>query len=208
MNKIQAVIKTCYYINTKACYGLGKTSNNRHWKFYALNMHRTYLNTVYKIFKGISAKGDMQRLKLKKYQLSLLFLCSMHTHRIDDRQIDDRLLLFFIGSVMSCMMPWTTAHQASLFLTISQSLPKFMSIELVMSSNHPILCHPFLLLPSVLLSVRVFSSDLALGIRWPKYWCFSFSLSPSSEYSGLISFRTDGFDHLVVQGTLQNFIDR
>ena len=87
--------------------------------------------------------------------------------------------------------PWTTALQAPLSFTISQSLLKFMSIESVIPFNHLILCLPLLLLPPVFLSIRVFSNELALCIRWPKYWSFSFSISPSSEYSGLISFRMD-----------------
>ena len=87
--------------------------------------------------------------------------------------------------------PWTAAHQASLSITNSQSLPKFMSIELVMSSNHLILCRPLLLLPSIFPSIRVFSNKSVLHIRWPKYWSFSFNISPSNEHSGLISFRMD-----------------
>ena len=99
--------------------------------------------------------------------------------------------------------PWTTALQASLCFTVSQSLLQLMSIESVMPSNHLILCHP-LLLPSVLPSSRVFFNESALHIRWPKYWSFSFSVSPSNEYSGLISFRTDWFALLAVQGTLKS----
>ena len=99
--------------------------------------------------------------------------------------------------------PWTAARQAPRSLTISQSFPKFMSTESVMPSNHLILCHP-LLLPSVLPSSRVFFNESALHIRWPKYWSFSFSVSPSNEYSGLISFRTDWFALLAVQGTLKS----
>ena len=102
--------------------------------------------------------------------------------------------------------PWTAAHPASLSSTISHSLLKFMSIELVMLSHHLILCRPLLLLPSIFPSISVFPSALALGIRWPKYWSFSFSVSPSSEYSGLISFRIDWFDLLAAQGTLTNSI--
>ena len=98
--------------------------------------------------------------------------------------------------------PWTAAYQASLSITNSQSLLKLMSIESVMPSNHLILCHPFLHLPSVFLSIRVFANESVLHIRWPKYWSFSFSISPSNEYSGLISFRIDWFDLLEVQGTL------
>ena len=90
--------------------------------------------------------------------------------------------------------PWTAARQASLSFTLSQSLLKFMSIESVMPSNHLILCHPLLLLPSVFPSIRVFSSESALHIRWPKYWSFSFSIRSSNEYSGLISFRMDWLD--------------
>ena len=89
--------------------------------------------------------------------------------------------------------PWTAAHKASLSFTNSRSLHKLMSIELVMPSNHLILCHPLLLLPSIYPSIRVFSNESALRMRWPKYWSFSFSISPSNEYSGLISFRIDWF---------------
>ena len=94
--------------------------------------------------------------------------------------------------------------QASLTFTLSQSLLRFMFIELVMPSKHLILCRPLLLLPSIFPSTRVFSSESALHIRWPKYWSFSFSISPSNEYSGLIFFRIDWFDLLVVQGTLKS----
>ena len=97
--------------------------------------------------------------------------------------------------------PWTTAHQASLSITNSRSLLKLMSIELVMPSNYLILCHPPLLPPSILPSIRVFSNESALRIRWPKYWSFSFSISSSNEHPGLISFRMDWFDLLAVQGT-------
>ena len=100
--------------------------------------------------------------------------------------------------------PWTSAHQASLSFTISQSLLNLMSIESVMLSNHLILCHPLLLLPSVFLSTRVFSNELALRIKWPKHW--SFSISPSNEYSGLISFRVDSFDLLAVQKILKSLL--
>ena len=102
---------------------------------------------------------------------------------------------------MASVTPWTIARQASLSFTISCSLLKLMSIELVMPSNHLILCHPILLLLSIFLSIRVFSSELTLPIRWPKYWSFSFSISPSNEYSGLISFRIDLLDLLAFQGT-------
>ena len=99
--------------------------------------------------------------------------------------------------------PWTAARQASLSITNYQSFPKPMSIELVMPSNHLILCHPLLLLPSIFPNIRVFSNESALPIRWPKYWSFSFNISPSNEHPGLISFRMDWLDLLAVQGTLK-----
>ena len=95
---------------------------------------------------------------------------------------------------------WTAARQACLSFTISQSLLKLKSIELVMPSNHLILCHPLLLLPSIFPSIRVFSNESIFHIRWPKYWSFSFNISPSNEYLGLISFNNDCFDLLAVQG--------
>ena len=99
------------------------------------------------------------------------------------------------------MTPWVTARWAFLSITISQSLLKLMSIESVMSSNRLFLCHPLLLLPSVFPSIRVFSESV--HISWPKFWSFSFSISPSNDYSGLISFRIDWFDFLAIQGTLK-----
>ena len=102
--------------------------------------------------------------------------------------------------------PWTAACQASLSITNSQSLLKLMSIKSVMPSNHLILCHPFLLPPSIFPSIRVFSNESVLCIRWPKDWNFSFDISPSNEYSGLISFRTDRLDLLAVQGTLKSLL--
>ena len=111
---------------------------------------------------------------------------------------------------LSCVQlfatPWTAAHQTSLSITISLSSLKLMSIESVMPSNHLILCHPLLHLPSIFPSIRVFSKESVLCIRWPKYWSFSFCLSPSSEYSGLISFRIDWLDLLAVQGTLKSLL--
>ena len=101
---------------------------------------------------------------------------------------------------------WTTTHQAALSFTISQSLLKLMSIESMMPSNHLILCHSLLLLSSIFPNIRVFSNELALPIRGPKYWSFCLSISPSNEYSGLISFRIDWFDLLAVQGTLKSLL--
>ena len=104
------------------------------------------------------------------------------------------------------MISWIAACQASLSFTISQSFLKLMPIELVMPSNHLILCHPLLFLPSIFPRIRVFSNESALHIRWPKYWSFSFSTSPSNEYLGLISFRIDWFDLPEVQGTLKSLL--
>ena len=101
---------------------------------------------------------------------------------------------------------WTAVPQASLSFTISWSLLKLMSIESAMPYNHPILCHPLLLLPSIFPNIRLFSNESVLRIRWPKYWSFSFSISPSNEYSGLISFRMDWFDLLAVQRTLKSLL--
>ena len=122
-----------------------------------------------------------------------LLLCFMKEFIVD--QSLSRVLLFATA--------WTVAHQASLSFTISLSLLKLISIESMMPSN---LCHSLLLMPSIFLSIRVFSSESAVCIRWPKYWSFSFSISPSSEYPGLISFRIDWLDLLVVQGTLKSLL--
>ena len=113
---------------------------------------------------------------------------------------------FSCSAVSDSVTLWTAAHQASLSTTNSWSLHKLMSIELVMPSNHLILGHPLVLLPSVFPIIRVFSNESALCIRWPKYWSFSFIISPSNEYSGLISFRIVWFDVLAVQGTLKSLL--
>ena len=110
-----------------------------------------------------------------------------------------------LNHVQLFAVPWTAARQASLSFTTSRSLLKLMSIESMMPFNHLILCHP-LLLPSIFPSIRVFSGESALHIRWPKYWSFSFSIRSSSEYSGLIPFRIDSFDLLAVQGTLKSLL--
>ena len=116
-------------------------------------------------------------------------------------------LVQFSQSVMSDFAtPWTVARQASLSITNSRSLPKLMSIELVMTSNNLILYHPLLYLPSIVPNIRVFSNESALHIRWPKYRSFSFNISPSNEHSGLISFRMDWLDLLAVWGTLKSLL--
>ena len=118
------------------------------------------------------------------------------------------LQIWVVVQLPSCVrlftIPWSAAHQASLSFTISLSLPKFMSTESVMPSNHLILCCPLLLLPSIFPSIRVFSNELAVHIRWPKYWSFSFRISPFNEYPGLISFRIDWLALLAFQGILKS----
>ena len=111
-----------------------------------------------------------------------------------------------LSRVQLSATPWTAACQASLSITNSWSLLKVMSIESVMPSNHLILCHPLLLLPSVFPSIRVFSNEAVLPIRWPKYWSFNFNISPSHEYLGLISFRIDWFDLLAAQETIKSLL--
>ena len=120
------------------------------------------------------------------------------------------MVQFSSVQLLSCVQlfvtPWTAAHQASLSITNSQSLPKLMSTESRMPSNHLILCHPLLLQPSIFPSIRAFSNESVLPIRWPKYWSFSFNISPSNEHSGLIPFRMDWLDLPAVQGTLKSLL--
>ena len=122
------------------------------------------------------------------------------------RLLLNHLVQFGCSVVSDSATPWTTACQTSLSITNSQSLPKLMSIELVMPSNRLILCQPLLLLPSIFPSISVFSSESVLHIRWPKYWSFNFSIRPSNEHSGLISFRMDWLDLLAGQGTLKSIL--
>ena len=129
----------------------------------------------------------------------------MHPPAIPVNQEDEKLVVVVVQSLSRVLLfvtTWTVARQTSLFFIISQSLLKLMSIELMIPSNHLILCRPLLLLPSIFPSIRVFSNESVLCIRWPNYCSFSFSISPSNEYSGLISFKIDWFDLLAVQGTL------
>ena len=120
------------------------------------------------------------------------------------KSVEFPLLLFSQSAMSDSTTPWTAACQASQSLTVSRSLLKLISIESVIPSNHFILCQSILLLPSIFPSIRVFSNQSVLHMRWPKYWSFSFSISPSNEYSGFISFRIDWFDLLAVQGTLKS----
>ena len=134
---------------------------------------------------------------MKKHLLNLPLLVSC---------LIDMCVLSCFSHVRLVVTPWTAAHHASLFITNSWSLLKLMSIELVMPSNHLILCCPLLLLSSIFPSIRVFFKESVLPIRWPKYWSFSFSISPSNEYLGLIFFRIDWFYLLAVQGTLKSLL--
>ena len=139
-----------------------------------------------------------------------LHRCALSSMSYRWNHTEHRLFRFVVVQLLSHVQlletPQTAAHQASLSFTISQSLLKLMSIELVMLSNHLILCRPLLLLPSIFPSIRVFSNVSVLPIRWPKYWSFSFSISPSNEHLGLISFRMDRLDLLAVQGTLKSLL--
>ena len=143
------------------------------------------------------------------YTYMYQFSSKLPSHNIEQTSLS---LLVQSSSVQSLsrvqlfVAPWTAARQASLSITNSRSPPKPMSIESVMPSNYPILCWPLLLLPSIFPSITVFSNESALCIRWPKYWSFSFSISPSNEHPGLISFRIDWLDLFAVQGTLKSLL--
>ena len=162
----------------------------------------------------------------RKWQPTLVFLpgdsqgrgslvgCHLWSHTESDTTAAAALLVFHVfhvsvqslSRVQLFATPWTAAHQASLSITNSRSLLKLMSIASVMPFNHLILCHPLLFLPSIFPGIRVFSSESVLRIRWPKDWIFSFSISPSNEYSGLISFRMDWLDLLALQGILKSLL--
>ena len=146
-------------------------------------------------------------------ELSAQEACNQKTPLSTDKKKKTRKAYFLSHVVVQLLSwvwlfatPWTAALQARLSSTISWSLLRFMSIESVMPSNHLILCCSLLLLPSVFPSIRVFSSESSLHIRWPKYWTFNFSISPSSEYSRVISFKIEWFDLLAVQGTLKSLL--
>ena len=155
------------------------------------------------IIKLLIASGS---LHMSKFMPSTAYPTPEDTHPTSSHSSSSSI------QSLSCVWlfetPWTAACQASLSITNSQSLPKFMPIESVMPSNHLILCRPLLLLPSIFPSIRVFSNESVLRIRWPKYWSFSFNISPSNEHPGLISFRMDWLDLLVVQGTLKSLLQQ
>ena len=138
-----------------------------------------------------------------KKQTNKIWYCHCSNYSIGQVKFHQFIFVQSFSHVRHFATQWTAARQASLSFTIYCSLSKLMSIDLVMPSNHLILCHT-LLLPSIFTRIRVFSNESALHIRWPKIWSFSFSISPSNEYSGLISFRIDYCDLLAVQGTLES----
>ena len=172
-----------------------------------MQLAKSIHGTLYKINNSVSSANKLQRMKKRKRSITRFAVTCILIHsnqlknnvtRISSVQLLSRVWFF--------APPWTAAHQASLPITDSQSLFKLMSIELVMPSNHLILYRPLLLLPSVFPSIRVFSNESALPIRWPKYWSFIFNVSPSNEHPGLISFRIDWLDLLAVQGTLKSLL--
>ena len=149
---------------------------------------------VFMLFPKLAFKGEI--VVPRSFVLLVLFL--KYSVQFSSVQWLSRVQLF--------ATPWTAAHQASLSITNSWSLFKLMSIGSVMPSNHLILCHPLILLPSIFPSIRIFSNESAFCIRWPKYWSFSFNINPSNEHSGLISLRKDWLDLLAVQGTLKSLL--
>ena len=158
------------------------------------------------VYRGTGRTWARLMLRRKHKQLYTCYTKTQQTmsiRHVKGYQFSSVQSLSCIGLFVT---PWTAAHEASLSITNSWSLFKLMSIESVMPSNHLILCRPLLLSPSIFPSIRVFASKLVLHIRWPNYWSFSFSISPSSEYSGLISFRMDWLDLLAVQGTLKSLL--
>ena len=155
---------------------------------------------------GITPISPLIALTIQEIPRVLAALCQEQGERPNISMSVSVIVVQSLSCVQLFVTPWTAACQAFWSFTISWSLLKLMSIELVMPSNYLILCHPLLLLPSIFPSIRVFSNESALRIRWPKYWSLSFSISPSNEYSGLISFRIDWFDLLAVQGTLKSLL--
>ena len=152
----------------------------------------------------VPLKSKMQEAHL--YKRRTIYLLSWSSHSNHGKQVLHFTSVQSLSHVGLFPTPWTAVSQASLSITNSRSLPKLTSIESVMPSNHFILCRPLLLPPSIFPSIRVFSNESALHIRWPKYWSISFNISPSNEYSGLISFRMYWLDLLAVQWTLKSLL--
>jgi len=158
---------------------------------------------LWKRKKG-TRKGELRPQWLKDELNKFYSLTGWKLHNCVNRDRKDFSSVQSLSHVWLFAIAWTAARQASLSIADSRNLLKLMSVESVMLSNHLILCCPLLFLPSIFPSIRVFSNESVLHIRWPKYWSFSFSISPSNEYSGLISFRIDWFDLLAFQGTLES----
>ena len=167
---------------------------------------------IFKDHQSMSIFFWSQKFKLCSHKLiyQILGIPQRYFHRWWKNVSDLLSSVQFISVTQSCptVTPWTAARQASLSITNFRSLPKPRSIESVMPSNHLILCRPLLLLPSIFPSIRVFSNESALPIRWPNYWSFSFNINPSNEHPRLISFRVDWLDLLAVQGTLKSLLQR
>ena len=170
------------------------------------------LHFLKEVFHRVEIFSCLKSMILLAPFLWISFLCCMLKFKAHDLWNKTQGYVDWFSSVQSVshvwlfVTPWTAACQASLFIINSRSLLKLMFTESVMPSNHLILCHPLLLPPSIFPGIRVFSNELVLRIRWPKYWSFSFSISPSNEYSRLISFRMDWLDLLAVQGTLKSLL--
>ena len=166
--------------------------------FYLTQLFHLWLFSLFRSHKTLVLEENVKLLFIPAVNTQI----TNNTHNCLSKR--DFSLVQSLSRVQLFTTPWTTACQGSLSVTNSRSSPRLISIKLVMPSNHLILCHPFLPLPSIFPSIRVFSNESALLIRWPKYWSFSFSISPSNEHSGLISFRIDWLDLLAVQGTLKS----
>ena len=188
---------------------------------------KVILNSVHRVLGTVTLQGSLWDFVVLSYYYNLVSLhsCSEWQPGMIEKKkfssvlnIETNIILkqqkelYHFPSVQSLSRvwlfatPWTATCQASLSITNSRSLPKPMSIKSVMPSNHLILCHPLLLLPSIFPSIKVFPKESALCIRWPKYWSFTFNISPSNEYSGPISFRMHWLDLLAVQGTLKSLL--
>ena len=152
------------------------------------------------------AQTELNNIAWKKFLKFYIDLYHKFVSAMDWSKHQFSSVQFSRSVVSDSATPWTAAHQASLSITNSRSLLKLMSTESVMPSSHLILCHPLLLLPSIFPYIRVFSNESVLCIMWPKYWSFSFNISPSNEHSGLISFRMNRFDLLATQGTLKSLL--
>ena len=198
--------------NSERLYFLGLQNHCRWWLQPFFSHFSLCLDSSCVYFKQVICKDESSTIQ---FILWFLVQLSFPIRGFFAELLEDLISYLILTSVQfswvtqSCLTlfdPWTAAHQASLSITNSRSLLKLMSIKLVMPSNHLILCHPLLLLPSIFPSIRVFSNESVLRIRWPKCWSFSFSISPSNEYSGLISFRMDWLDLLAVQGTLKSLL--